>query len=240
MLTMNQTIKKFMFSLFILFIGLSCNHSNMKTYQVKKVSRAIQLSGNGADPLWETALLLTDFSYPWRNDAPPQTAFRALWDDTHFYFLYRATDPEIISKERGLGERDVVNSDRVEIFFKADDKMDPYYALEMDALGRVLDTEGKSPGKVDFDWNWPAGQLTLKSAIDEEGYFVEGSISFQSLRDLGMYKDDQQLKAGLFRGEYLSDEQGEITVRWISWIIPNAEKPNFHIPSSFGILTLAD
>jgi len=212
--------------------------SSPPIYPVNKIDHGIQLSGKGNDPSWSQAHLLTDFSYPWREETAPKTEFKALWNDTHFYFLYKATDPDIILKKRGLGERDVVASDRVEIFFKADDEMNPYYALEMDALGRVLDTEGRFYRKVDFDWNWPEGHLLLKASIEEGGYWVEGSITFESLRQLGMYKDDHLLKAGLYRGEYVTQPNGEIITKWISWVKPDSETPDFHIPSSYGLLEL--
>lgn len=213
----------------------------MKTYSVKKSAADIRITGTGSDPLWQTAPLLTDFTYPWEPETAPATAFRALWTDTHLYFLFHAVDPEIITPQRGRGERDAVDSDRVEIFFKADDEMNPYYSLEMDALGRVLDTEGRFPRKIDFDWNWPAGHLIVKASIDQDGYRVEGSVTFESLRQLGMYKGDGLLKAGLFRGEYQTNPtDGRIVTKWISWILPDSPKPDFHIPSAFGILKLAD
>lgn len=212
--------------------------SNLKQYQVKKIDRPIQLSGKGTDPAWDNANELSDFTFPWRDETPPATTFRALWDDTNLYFLYRATDPEIIAKEEGLGERDAVNSDRVEIFFKADDRMDPYHALEMDALGRVLDTKGVYYRNIDYEWDWPEGHLQLVASTDAEGYWVEGSVSFESLRQLGLYQDDHLLKAGLFRGDYQKLPSGETEVRWISWVIPDSEEPDFHIPSSFGELLL--
>lgn len=224
-------------SLIIMSIS-ACGPSKLKQYRVSKIDRPIQLSGTGSDPAWDNAVELTDFSFPWREDTPPLTAFRALWNDTHFYFLYRATDPEIISKQEGLGERDVVASDRVEIFFKSDDRMDPYHALEMDALGRVLDTRGVYYRNIDYEWNWPTGQLELKATTDETGYWVEGAISFASLRELGMYQDNHLLKAGLYRGDYQKQADGKTEVRWISWVMPDSEKPDFHIPSSFGELLL--
>lgn len=222
------------------FLFMSCNQEPVKTYQVKKIDRPIELTGRGQDVLWDQANMLNDFTYPWREETPPETKFKALWTDTHLFFLYRASDTEIIAKERGMGERDAVDSDRVEIFFKADDNMNPYYSLEMDALGRVLDTEGRYYRKVDFDWNWPAGELALMATRDNSGYTVEGSISFSSLEQLGMYKGDLELKAGLYRGEYVTDEKGEITTKWISWVKPKSETPDFHIPSSFGLLKLME
>lgn len=219
---------------------MSINETSLHIYNVHKIDHPIQVTGKGSDPLWKKAEVLDAFSYPWREEMAPVTKFRALWNEQHFYFLYSAFDADIIAKKQGLEERDPVNADRVEIFFKADDRMDPYYSLEMDALGRILDTEGRFYRNIDFNWNWPAGHLIVEASIDDDRYWVEGNISLESLRQLGLYKDDNLLKAGLYRGEYYTDDNGHINAKWISWVKPDSEKPDFHIPSSFGLLKLLD
>ncbi len=227
-------------SLSIFFSSFLLIFSPTKTYSVKKIKKSIQLTGNGADRQWKKAKKLCDFPYPWRAETAPKTEFKALYDDTHFYFLYRATDAEIIQKSKGLGEMDVVASDRVELFFKGATDDAPYYSLELDALGRILDTEGYFYKKVDFAWTWPTDGLVVKASMDETGYWVEGSISFASLRALGLYHDDGILRTGLYRAEYVTQADGKVRPQWISWIHPDAETPNFHIPSSFGILELVE
>lgn len=211
-----------------------------KKYQVKKINQLVQITGKGSDRCWKKAEKLTDFSYPWRTDTPPKTEFKALYSETHFYFLYWAADTEIIQKERSLTARETVHSDRVELFFKGKTDKAPYYSLELDALGRILDTSANFYKKVDSDWAWPAGHLVVKASRDQRGYWVEGSISFASLRNLGLYHDDGILRTGLYRAEYVMQSDGVVRPHWISWIAPNSETPNFHIPSSFGILELED
>ena len=210
------------------------------TYLVKKIpSGKMIIDGKGSSTFWQEAKVLDDFIYPWREETPPKTTFRALWDGDFLYLLYRAEDPDILLKSQNMGEMDVVNSDRVEIFFKKDDEMNPYYALELDALGRILDTEGKYYREVDFQWNWPEGELIVKASRDQEGYSVEASISMASLEELGMWKKGQSfLNAGLYRGEYTKDDNNQQIVKWISWIKPDSPTPDFHIPSSFGVLDL--
>lgn len=220
-----------------LLLCLACTPKT-KTYTVKKTGQEISITGSGTDKAWENANVLTDFSYPWDPAGLPATTFRALWSDRYFYFLYHVEDAEIITPQRDLGELDAVESDRVEIFFKSSDVSKPYYSLEMDALGRHLDSEGIFGEKVDFDWNWPKADFVLKASQIEDGYIVEGSISLASLRDLGLYQDDGILHAGLYRGEYYHKEADEVAIKWISWVLANTDKPNFHIPDSFGILKL--
>ena len=212
----------------------------MKQYTVYKVSAPIEITGAGVDPEWSEAPILEDFSYPWRADSPPQTSFRALWSQEYLFFLFEAMDPVIQFKVDRLQKVEPVDSDRVELFFKADDKMNPYYSLEMDALGRVLDTEGRFYRKIDFDWQWPSGHLEVKAEIKEGSYTVEGQISLESLRQLGMYKDDRQLQVGVYRAEYVFEEMRRVNARWISWVDPQSEQPDFHIPTSFGIFKLED
>ena len=208
--------------------------SQTKIYDVNKIDIAIEVDGK-PDVNWNYANTLTDFEYPWREEQAPLTTFKALWNDTQLYFLFYASDSQILLQKKGLGERDAVHSDRVEVFFKSEDT-EPYYSLEMDAIGRVLDTKGIFTTSVDFDWHWPQGELVVATSKDSDGYWVEGSVSLQSLSELGIYRGDLIIKAGLYRGEYVKEDK--VTTKWISWIHPDSETPNFHIPSSFGELHL--
>jgi hypothetical protein len=227
-------------TLIVALLFISDTSNEKKVYKVKKTQNDIIVTGYGSDDAWKNANILTEFLYPWQPEDIPYTEFKSLWSDTHFYFLFTVEDHEIITPQRGLGERDAVASDRVEVFFKAKDDKDPYYSLEMDALGRCLDTDGRFGGKVDFDWDWPKDQFVLKASQHKGGYIVEGSITLESLRQLGIYHDDGVLEAGLYRGDYFLKENDEIGIKWISWVVASAEKPIFHIPTSFGILKLLD
>src|SRR5690606_31780706 len=100
------------------------------------------------------------------------------------------------------------------------------------------DSKGVFYRKTDREWDWPEGHIAVKTSIDKTGYWLEGAISLESLRQLGLYHDDGILKAGLFRGEYLPGQDEKPEIRWISWIHPDSEKPDFHIPSAFGELHL--
>ena len=209
-----------------------------KKYQVAFTSVSIKISGKGNDKAWSNAVNLSDFSYPWRAGTPPKTTFKALHDKNNFYFLFQAVDPNILTKEAGIRQRLGKHSDRVEIFFKADDQMNPYYALELDAIGRIMDNKARYHRKIDYSWTYPSNQLFVKTSTNKNGYFVEGQISFDSLRQLKMYKDDGILRVGLFRAEYEKLNNNEVYPKWISWVKPDSSTPDFHIPSSFGILEL--
>lgn len=211
----------------------------MKKYFVHPVT-SLTVTGSGDDPAWDSAIALTDFSYPWNPGTPSATEFKALWSPQYLFFLFRVSDPDILDRMANIRQnnRPPVESDRVEIFFKADDTMNPYYSLEMDALGRILDTKGFFYRKIDFDWTWPAGHLTVRANAGLEGYTVEGAISLESLHQLGMWDGSPILKAGLFRGQYDPANGKEVEAKWISWVRPDSAHPDFHIPSAFGELVL--
>lgn len=206
--------------------------SKTKSYQVKFIDQTT--SPYLAKETWQTANVLHDFHYPWRDDTPPSTLFRALHSDQHFHFLFEVEDQQLNADTHTKGKLAVLESDRVEIFFRKDTKMKPYYCLELDYLGRALDYEAHFYRKTDFGWNWPEGFL-FRSSLTEKGYSVEGQISKASLNSFGLILDNQ-IEAGLFRADFRKQPTPE--VRWISWVDPGTPKPDFHVPSSFGVLKL--
>ena len=230
-------------SITLLVLCLGCSQEVEKwVYQVRKVDQQkISIDGLGNEPAWERAVELTDFADHWSDEQVPSTSFKALWDDERIYFLYQVEDPQILLVEDSTRdvERQAVNSDRVEIFIRSSDVAKPYYALEMDALGRTFDSQGEFGEYIDWQWDWPAEDFNLKASIAGESYQVEGSLTLRSLRQLGLLVNGK-LNAGLYRGEYIPSSTDKPRVRWISWVKPDSDKPNFHIPSSFGVLELTD
>lgn len=213
----------------------------MQTYIVKRiVSNQLTVEGNRMNPIWEQANVNTDFSFPWEKQSPPKTSFRALFDDDYFYFRFDVEDDNILTYVKDDHKMEVVNSDRVEIFFRSDQNLDPYYCLEMDARGRILDYQTRYYRQFDYGWQWPGTEdLIVKAFEKEKTYVVEGAISLSSLEELGLLKNNV-LEAGLYRGYCLNLPEPQAQFKWISWVKPNSETPDFHIPSSFGILRLED
>jgi hypothetical protein len=225
-------------SLLLILSACSTLYASAQTYTVKKVPKGVlHVDGRGSSRAWERADILTDFNYPWDSVAAPATAFAALWDGEWFYGLYRVKDDSVITLVRKNDKMEIGASDRVEIFLKKDDAMDPYYCLEMDADGRVLDYNAVYYRKMNYPWQWPQGQLIVKTSRVKGGYILEFAISIQSLKDLGLL-NDHRLQAGLFRAECKGTVNGRADLRWISWVRPKSDHPDFHIPSAFGVLVL--
>jgi hypothetical protein len=183
-------------------------------------------------------MVLTDFCYPWSVQPPPVMSFRSLWDDERFYFRFDVKSTDVRTYSKDNHKMEVVDSDRVEIFFRSNERLDPYYCLEMDPHGRILDYKACFYRIFDYEWQWPGhDQLNVKSAQIESGYIVEGSITLTSFRDLALLNNNE-LQAGLFRGECLKVRDPQSGFSWISWVKPDADHPDFHIPSSFGVIRL--
>lgn len=164
--------------------------------------------------------------------------FRALWDDQKFYFRFDVVAKDVLILVKTNHKMEVVDSDRVEIFFLTDSRLNPYYCLEMDPLGRVLDYKTQYYRNFEYTWQWPGDkQLDVNASLTKAGYFVEGFITLDSLRQLDVLRNNE-LQAGLFRGECVKLSDLEADFNWISWIRPDSPEPDFHIPSSFGTILL--
>jgi hypothetical protein len=60
----------------------------------------------------------------------------------------------------------------------------------------------------------------------------------ESLKRFHLIKD-HKIETGIFRAKYNTKDNLNFEPTWITWVNPNTETPNFHTPSSFGILDLA-
>lgn len=234
-----SAMKSFVHLLLIALLVGNGIRSQAQTYAVKKIAgHTMHITGRGDNKAWSKAGILTSFTYPWEREQAPATSFSALWDGEWLYCLYRVKDDSVITLINKNNKLEVGASDRVEIFMSRDSTLLPwYYCLEMDATGRVLDYRASYYRKMDYNWKWPQGQFKLKTAPTHDGYIVELAISIRSLRALGLLQNNR-LQAGLFRAECKSMKEGKAGLHWISWVKPTAEKPDFHIPSAFGILVL--
>lgn len=134
-------------------------------------------------------------------------------------------------------KKEVVHGDRVEMFLTADDRLNHYYCLEIDAKGRVFDYAAAFYRKFQELWQWPDEQLRVNSRQSSDGYSVLYSVSLSSLSQLDLLNNNE-LRVGLYRGRCMEINFDHEQMQWASWVEPDSEKPDFHIPSSFGIFRL--
>lgn len=206
----------------------------LKEYQVILIDKNQKNNDPVLTPFfWEKANCLTDFCSPWKADSFSKIEFKALHDRQNFYFSFRVFDTDIYVDQKDNSFASIGNSDRVELFFRTNESLNPYYCLEIDTSGRIMDFKALPEKDFDFSWKWPKNDIEIKTSKDEISFIVEGRISIQSLKDLNLIQNNT-IEAGVFRAKFSLVENLQYEPTWISWVNPNTETPNFHIASSFG------
>ncbi len=195
-------------------------------------------SGSTLD--WSRAVCLTDFSLPWNADLTPSvTEFRALWDDKDLHFRFDCIDRDLVLDDSATLKERVLESDRVEIFFTTDLALAPYYGFEMSSRAEALIYKASHYREIDFDWTCPA--LKLDAEIQGERYSVSGSLPWSTLREMSVIQNDaRQFFAGVYRADFSREADGGLRRLWMPWVDPQTERPDFHVPGSFGIFDLVD
>ena len=209
----------------------------MNTYKVNRITEHLNISGKADSALWSKANVLTDFISPWDSKAIEEIQFRALWNENYFFFCFRVEDASVHIDKTDDTKASINNSDRVELFFRQDENLNPYYCLEIDPSPRIMDFMAYPIKQFDFNWNWPKGEIDVKSSFDDSGFTVEGAISIKSLKAFNLIKDNV-IETGIYRAKYYLQSDSRYEPTWITWVDPKTEEPNFHIASSFGVLSL--
>ncbi|MEZ5384793.1 MAG: sugar-binding protein [Prosthecobacter sp.] len=199
----------------------------MKRYQVRHTLES--------GPDWPSADVLAEFTFPWEQRNAPPTEFRALWDETCFHFRFDCMDDDLVLPDGPTAKERVLAADRVEIFFAPDLSLNPYYCLEMSPKADALAYEARFYRQV--NWDWQCAGLEITACIEGGRYSVTGSISLATLRELKVLRDPE-IFAGIYRAEFYHKSDGTIHQGWMPWVDPQTEKPDFHVPASFGVLEL--
>lgn len=212
----------------------------MKKYKVKSIgNNTIAISGKCDDLKWNSAEALTDFISAWDDEPIKRIEFKSLWNNTHLFFCFKVFDSEVHIDKTDDTVDSIGNSDRVELFFRTDAELNPYYCLEIDPTPRIMDFIAYPNKKFNFDWNWPQKDILVKSHKEKDYFIVEGQITLASLKEFNLIKNNK-IETGIFRAKFNQQEDLFFEPTWISWVNPNTETPNFHTPTSFGELHLID
>ncbi len=210
----------------------------MKTYKVNQIDyRGLIVTGKGDDKAWKQAEVLTNFISPWDEEEIDKIEFRALHDSEDLFFCFKVYDDDVYVDLTDDTDNSINNSDRVELFFRSDKNLNPYYCLEIDPTPRIMDFIARPSKQFDFNWNWPLKDINVKSSKENNYFTVEGAISFASLTKLSLLKNGR-IETGIYRAKYNKQVNGKYEPTWITWVNPETEQPNFHTPTSFGVLKL--
>jgi hypothetical protein len=212
--------------------------SKLKNYNVKQIDvNQLKINGEANHPLWEKAISLKDFCSPWDDKKLKKIEFRALWDKEYLFCSFKVDDNKVHIDTTDNTKNSINNSDRVELFFRANERLNPYYCLEIDPSSRIMDFKAKLNKEFDFKWNWSQKDILIKSEIQKDFFTIEVAISLASLTHLGLIKEGS-IQTGIYRAKYSKQENGSYLPTWITWVNPNTETQNFHTPTSFGQLNL--
>ncbi|MFH4964784.1 sugar-binding protein [Gaetbulibacter sp. M235] len=210
----------------------------MRTYSVNSIPiNELHITGKVDSHLWEKANNLSDFHSPWEEIKNTETKFKALWDGDYLFFCFEVLDNTIHVDKIDDSFNSINKSDRVELFFRSNASLNPYYCLEIDPTPRIMDFKAYPKKNFDFNWNWPQDDLIVKSSSNSKGFSVEGKISIASLNKLNLIRNNI-IEAGIYRAKYFKKENSVFEPIWLTWIDPETETPNFHIASSFGVFKL--
>lgn len=211
-----------------------------KTYVATRTETPPRIDGViGADE-WPKDRWDDSLSFPWKSRPAPPTSFAAVVDDGGLSFAFRVQDEDVVLLgDESEGEMVVARGDRVEVFLSLDPRLERYYSVEIDPLGRVLDYAARFYRRFDDGWDFPGLERAARRRPD--GYDVEARFSLEGIRSLGLdVSPGATLLAGVFRGEFSSRDGQRPDESWISWVRPFVDQPDFHVPSAFGCLVIAD
>lgn len=218
----------FLVSLFITFLmGQGCRHTQPDIFLIDHFTSEIQLDGDIGETVWNDATTITNLHSPWVPATIDSTIFRCFCSPKYFNFCFEVIDRSPIILDY-TDEITIAEGDRVELFFSPSSKLSPYYCIEMNPYGYILDYKAQFYREFDYSWNF--NQHSVVGRVTTDGYVVEGRIPTSELQTLGI-DFNKGFYLGIFRADFI--EENENSVIWYSWINPHVKEADFHIPSAF-------
>jgi len=193
---------------------------------VKFINRDITVDGNLEKKEWAAVDSIKGFVAPWSPVGKDNTVFRCFCSGSWFNFCFTVTDKTMTTCEI-KNETSVASEDRVELFFNTSPDWSEYYCIEMDPSGNKLDYIARYHRIFDFSWKF--NKVDISARYTPQGYLVEGRIPLSDLEKLGI---KGSFYLAVFRADFCNGKEEDAI--WYSWIKPQCETPDFHVPSSFG------
>ncbi len=173
------------------------------------------------------------------REIPPEAETRvaSLWSDTHVYFAFWCKY-FALNVYKGEGRRHkrwgLWNRDVVEVFLNPQpERVNHYYEFEVAPDNQWIDLEIDLDKKPFNNAGW-ASRFEHATRINSRNraWTCEMRIPFESMNVREVRRDAE------WRGNfYRADGPGENTQRrLLCWSPVFGEKPNFHVPTRFGII----
>lgn len=224
---MNRFIATLLLFLTFVMNGYSLDPS--KTILTHPKSKDILVDGVLDCAEWGATDSVVGFCSPWIPIGKDNTVFKCFCSEAYFNFCFDVGDKNIVNNSFS-NESSVSKGDRVELFFSADSVLSQYFCMEISSTGHVLDYAVQYYRKIDYSWKFEGYDIAAK--YTPKGYVVEGRIPISELEKLGI-KAKQSFYLGLFRADFT--DMNSKNVIWYSWLDPQKQVPDFHVPTAFGI-----
>jgi hypothetical protein len=165
------------------FLLLAVNLFSEAPLEAPRAERPPVIDGKLDDPVWQSALRLTDFK-TWEPDfgkEPSQkTEAYFLFDAENFYIAFRCYDTEPNKIKAVISRRDdIFQDDYAGVFIDTFSDGQNAYAFLVNPLGiqgdGLLNASGNLEPSMDMVWY-------SKGQIDDQGYTVELRVPLQSIR----------------------------------------------------------
>ncbi len=212
-------------------------------YEIYRAAGRIVVDGKLDEPAWQQAPPLTDFHFNWyKSGDKEKTVAKILWDDDHLYISFYCQDKHIAAE---VTERHgpVSLDDAVEAFISPNPaKIRNYYGFEMNVIGTMLNfiradwyagpffTE---PDGVRLKTSYP-GLRVKHDSPDDTHWILEVAIPFSNFAKDAAHtppQDGDQWRLNLNRAG------GKTNAQYSTWSPITTDRPNFHVPESFGWVT---
>ncbi len=244
-----------------IFIDVSSNIVNPKTYIITKAKEKIIIDGKADDSDWQSAIF-TDYFIDIEGVKQPKynTKLKMLWDEKYLYIYSQLQEPHVWGD---LKKRDTVifyNND-FEVFIDPSGTTRNYCEIEINALGTVWDLVMDKPYRVGgkAKTRWDINELlsavhidgTLNNQNDTDSLWsVEIAIPIISLLNLKTYpsfipEEGEQWRINFSRVQWEHDivngkyrrkkENGEF-LKEHNWVWSQQKVINMHEPEKWGIL----
>lgn len=232
----NMMIRTFL----ILLISAVSFAQSLPRYDIHRAAGRIVIDGLLDEPAWRQAPSAGDFHFKWHTQGEKeQTIAKMLWDDQHLYVAYYCHDKHIsgeVIERHGPVSRD----DAVEIFVAPNpNKLRNYYGYEMNVIGTMLNFTRADwytgpffmePEGVRFRTSHHGIRPKLDDPKDTH-WTLELAIPFHNFAKDAAHTpphDGDTWRLNLNRAG------GKTNPQYSTWSPVTSERPNFHVPESFG------
>jgi uncharacterized repeat protein (TIGR03806 family) len=214
------------------------------TVECRFATGRITIDGKADEPAWQQAEPIDNFGRPWLPESERKTKTttkaRVLWDKDNLYIFADLEDHDLYADLLNHDDRTWLN-DVFEMFFRPDDTKPPYYELQVNAAGTLLDIYFKRKGtpfdeaKVDGDFHWEAKVIrrgTLDNRTDrDEGWTAECRIPWTDFsRTGGRPTEGDVWRFALCRYDYTLNEKPETSTA------APLSQPSFHLLEDYSRL----